>query len=335
MTSGPRVSFAMTCHSYGRYIGTAIDSILAQRGCEVEVIVVDDASTDETAAVLRGYANDPRVRPIRHETVMGHLPSNNEGLALARGDFVGVFDADDYLLRPDALARKVDLFDRHPRVGLVYSAYALVDENGQPFRLFRPWPSDYVREGREEFAHLVNACYIPHTSTLVRRSFHVRPDAVYDLALTHSGDWDVWLRIAARHDVAYIADSLQAYRQHRSQHSTRGTSPQTATTQLLRTIDKGFAALAPEDARRLEHLREPAITNALLHQSRTDRSLGRTRRAWAGLVDACRRSPRLLIAPQLYWSAARLAALTLLGPAQYARLVGTRDRIAGGKGAVA
>ena len=325
----------MACHSYGRYLGAALDSILAQRDCDVEVIVIDDGSIDETATVLRRYRGDPRVRAVRHETAMGHLPSNNEGLALARGEFVGVFDADDYLLRPDALARKIAVFDGHPRVGLVYSAYALVDENDRPFRLFRPWPRDYVRSGLEEFPHLINACYIPHSSTLVRRSCHVRPDAVYDLALTHSGDWDIWLRISARFDVGYIADTLQAYRQHGSQHSTRGTSPHTATTQLLRTIDKAFAALDPADARRLAPLRRPAITNALLHQSRTDRSLGRTRRAWVGLLDSCRRSPRLLASPQLYWSAARLAALTVLGSAQYARVVSTRDRIAGGKGAVA
>jgi glycosyltransferase involved in cell wall biosynthesis len=335
MARAPRVSLAMSCNSYGRYLRTAVDSILAQRGCDVEVVVIDDASTDETADVLRSYAGDGRVRAIRHDVRRGHLPSNNEGLALGRGEFVGVFDADDFLTSPYALARKVDVFDAHPRVGLVYSAYVLVDEADQPFRLFRPWPSDYVRSGLDEFAHLINACYVPHTSTLVRRSLHTRPDEVYDLSLPHAGDWDVWLRIAARSDVGYIADPLQAYRQHRSQLSGSTSSPRAATDDLLRTIDKAFAALDSEGARRLAHLRGGAVTRALLHQTRTDRSLGRVRRSWAGLLDAARRAPRLLLSGAFHWALVRLLLLTAVGNANYLRLVSTRDRVRGGKGAVA
>jgi hypothetical protein len=335
MTPAPRVSLAMSCHNYGRYLNTAIDSIIHQRGCDLEVIVIDDASTDETADVLRGYRDDPRVRAVRHEERRGHLRSNNEGLALARGEFVGIFDADDFLLKHDAVARKVDVFDRHPSVGLVYSAYMLVDEKDAPFRLFRPWPSDYVRSGLEEFTHLINACYVPHSSTLVRRARHERLDEVYDLTLPHAGDWDIWLRIAARSDVGYIAEPLQAYRQHRSQMSSHTNSPRTASGDLLRVIDKAFAALEPDAARRLEHLRKGAITNALLHQTRTDRSLGRVRRSWSGLIDAGRRSPGLLASPQFYWALARLVLLTLVGRARYTRLVSARDRVVGGKGAVA
>jgi glycosyltransferase involved in cell wall biosynthesis len=294
MARAPRVSLAMSCNSYGRYLRTAVDSILAQRGCDVEVVVIDDASTDETADVLRSYAGDGRVRAIRHDVRRGHLPSNNEGLALGRGEFVGVFDADDFLTSPYALARKVDVFDAHPRVGLVYSAYVLVDEADQPFRLFRPWPSDYVRSGLDEFAHLINACYVPHTSTLVRRSLHTRPDEVYDLS-----------------------------------------SPRAATDDLLRTIDKAFAALDSEGARRLAHLRGGAVTRALLHQTRTDRSLGRVRRSWAGLLDAARRAPRLLLSGAFHWALVRLLLLTAVGNANYLRLVSTRDRVRGGKGAVA
>jgi glycosyltransferase involved in cell wall biosynthesis len=331
----PRVSFAMSCHSYGRYLRKAIESILEQRSCTVEVIVMDDASTDETAEILRSYRNEPRVRVVRHETRRGHLRSNNAGLALARGEFVGIFDADDFLLRDDAVARKVEIFDRHPKVGFVYSAHLLVDENDAAFRLFRPWPEDYVRSGREEFAHLVRSCYVPHSSTLVRRSAHGRLDEVYDLTLPYSADWDIWLRVAARFDVGYIADTLQAYRQHRSQMSSSTTTPRAATNDLLRTIDKAFAALAPADATRLQRLRKDARNSALLHQTRTDRSMGRVRRSWSGLLDAGRRSPRLLASGPFYWAMARLIALTVLGQARYTRLVSKRDRVVGGKGAVA
>jgi len=331
----PRASFAVSCHSYGRYLASALDSILEQRGCELEVVVVDDASTDETARVLESFAGEPRVRVVRHQSRRGHMYSNNEGIAMTRGEFVGVFDADDFLLRRDAVARKIEVFDRNPKVGFVYSAYELVDVEGRPFRLFRPWPEDYVRSGLEEFRHLVRACYVPHSSTLVRRAFHEHPDQIYDATLTHSADWDIWLRIAARSDVGYIADALQAYRQHPSQMSTKTMSPRVATDQLLRTIDKAFSALEPAAAAELAPLRRAAVESALLHETRTDRSLGRIRRSWAGLLDSVRRAPRLLASAPFYWAFARLVLLTIVGQGRYQRLVSTRDRVVGGKGAVA
>jgi glycosyltransferase involved in cell wall biosynthesis len=334
-TPAPRVSFAMSCHGYGRYLRKSLESILTQRNCDLEVIVIDDGSTDETGGVLRSYVDEARVRIVHHETRRGHLRSNNEGLAMARGEFVGVFDADDFLLHDDAVARKVEIFDAHPSVGFVYSAYLLVDEENVPFRSFRPWENDYVRSGLDEFRHLVRTCYVPHSSTLVRRAFHERPDQVYELTLPYAADWDLWLRLCARHDVGYIAETLQAYRQHRSQMSSSTIAPRAATDDLLRTVDRAFAALDPGTARAYEQLRHDARTAALLHQTRTDRSLGRVRRSWSGLIEAGRRTPRLLASIQFYWALARLVMLTALGQARYARLVSTRDRLAGGKGPVA
>jgi glycosyltransferase involved in cell wall biosynthesis len=123
----PRVSFVISCHSYGRYLKTAIDSLIAQGIAATEIVVVDDASADETAGVLRDHGADPRIVVIRHAQRHGHLRSNNEGLALARGEYVGVFDADDFLLTSDAVRRQLEVFDRNPRVGFVYSSYLLVD----------------------------------------------------------------------------------------------------------------------------------------------------------------------------------------------------------------
>jgi hypothetical protein len=117
--------------------------------------------------------------------------------------------------------------------------------------------------------------------------------------------------------------------------SGRAVSPHAATDDLLRTIDKAFAALDTDAARSLGHLRRRAVERALLHQTRTDRSLGRVRRSWSGLIDAFRRAPHLLLSPRFHWALARLLLLTLLGQARYLRLVSTRDRVAGGKGAVA
>ena len=334
MTTAPRVSFSVACHDYGRYLKTAIDSLLDQDYPLLEVIAIDDGSKDETAAVLEGYRDDPRVVIVRHEERHGHIRNNDEGLGLARGEFVGIFDADDFFTRRDAVSRYVALFDANPSVGFVYSAYVLVDDDGSPYRTFRPWPADYVRPGLDEFVHLVRACYVQHSGTLVRRRFHTSPQ-IYDASLPFSADWDIWLRIAAHHDVGYIADCLLAYRMHRGQMSQKRFSPSTATGNLLRTVDKAFAELDPAAAQQLAHLRKGAITSALLHQTRTDRSHGRVRRSWQGLLDAARRAPRLLVAREFYWALLRLLALTVFGRGRYARIVGLRDRALGGKAPVA
>jgi len=112
-------------------------------------------------------------------------------------------------------------------------------------------------------------------------------------------------------------------------------SPRAATDDLLRTLDKAFAALPPAAAADLAGLKKEATRSALLHQARTDRSLGHTRRSWAGLTDAVRRSPRLLTTAQFHWTLMRLLVLTAIGQGRYSRLVSVRDRVAGGKGAVA
>ncbi len=330
----PRVSFVVACHDYGRYLGAALDGLLGQDFPRLEVIAIDDASIDETPLVLARYREDPRMVIVRHEQRHGNIRCNNEGLARARGEFVGIFDADDFLTRSDAVTQQVAMFDAHPRVGFIYTAHVLVDEQGTPFRTFRPWPSDYVRSGLDEFEHLVRGCYVQHSGTLVRRIFHVATP-IYDATLPLSGDWDIWLRLAALHDVGYLSECFLAYRVHAHQMSQRTVPPRAATGQLLRTVDKAFAALDPAALERLGHLRRGAVLSALLHQTRTDRSHGRVRRSWLGLVDAARRAPYVLGTREFHWALWRLVALTAFGRSRYSRMVSIRDRVLGGKAPLA
>src|ERR1051326_2787378 len=104
----PRVTFIVPCYNYAHYVRQAVDSLLEQTFQELEVIVINDASPDNTREVLEHYANDPRVRVIHHQTNMRNIRSYNEGIALARGEFVGLLSADDYCMRADAVARQVD-----------------------------------------------------------------------------------------------------------------------------------------------------------------------------------------------------------------------------------
>jgi hypothetical protein len=116
----PLVSVIIPCFNYGRFLEASVGSCLSQRSVDVEIIIVDDASTDDSAAVADGLAaRDPRVRVIRNATNQNHVRTFNNGYAVASGEFIVRLDADD-LLTPGSLARAIALFDAHPSVGLVY-----------------------------------------------------------------------------------------------------------------------------------------------------------------------------------------------------------------------
>ncbi len=319
----PRVSFVVRNHNYGRYLAQAIDSLLAQTFRAIELIVIDDRSTDGSHEVLRRFAGDERVRVVLHGRNQGHIRTANEGLTLARGELIGVFDADDFCLRRDAVARQVAVMDAHPRVGFVYAAQTYVDERGEPFRAVEPWAEDYVRDGFVEFAHLALRNYVAVSGTLVRRAAHDRVGG-YDLGLPHAADWALWLRIAGRFQVAYIAESLYAYRIHSGNMSVAAHSPHRANGEIVTAVQMGFDALPPDAPAALKAMRRTAIQQVLLATHWGDRSLGRVRRSWLGLIDAAVRSPSLLATRTLYGAAARTLLLTGLGHRRYQRLANWR-----------
>ena len=110
----PRVSVVMAVHDGERYVGAAVDSILTQKFRDLELIVVDDGSTDRSPEIVREHA-DPRVRLIANGRNLGLAPSLNVGLAEARGEFVARLDADDVAM-PHRLARQVEFMDANPHV---------------------------------------------------------------------------------------------------------------------------------------------------------------------------------------------------------------------------
>jgi hypothetical protein len=326
MIEHPRVTFVVPCYNYGHYVGHAIDSLLAQTFEALEVIAIDDASTDDSRQVLERYADDPRVRLVLHERNQGHIRSYNEGIALARGEFVGLLSADDLCIARDAVARQVDVFDAHPNVGFVYSSYCFVDGTGKVTYVWQPWDADYVRGGVEEFAELISKNYIPASGTLVRRSGH-EALGVYDPDLPHAGDWELWLRLCTRYEVGYILDPLYAYRTHDSNMNHAKISPAEGNRQCVLTMQKAFDALPATAPAALRGMRRTALQRAWLLTSAHDRTRGFTRRSWQGLLDAARQSPSLLVAPRFHAALLRLVLLTVFGQRSHERLQSWENRL--------
>jgi glycosyltransferase involved in cell wall biosynthesis len=114
------VSVFVPCYNYGRFLPDSVGSVLSQDGVDVEVLIIDDASTDDSSEVGASLAaSDPRVSYVRHARNLGHIATYNEGIDWASGDYLALLSADD-MLTPGALKRAAYLMDRHPAVGFVY-----------------------------------------------------------------------------------------------------------------------------------------------------------------------------------------------------------------------
>ena len=203
-----RVSLVIATFNHARLLGGAIDSALAQTLHGVDVIVVDDGSTDDTQAVLARYAG--RVRVLRQPN-RGLAAARNAGLAAARGTYVAFLDADD-VMAPAKLAEQVAVLERAPTIGWTYcdvlietvatgATVRASERFGYASRMLEGWL----------FPELIHGNFIPAIAPLVRRT---ALDAAggFDERLTALEDWDMWLRLALIAEARYTPAVLVSYR---------------------------------------------------------------------------------------------------------------------------
>src|SRR5260370_40194657 len=115
----PTVSFVVPCYQLAHFLPNCVTSILSQSYQDFELLIMDDCSPDNTAAVAKSF-DDGRVRYIRNDQNLGSLRNYNKGIELSRGKYVWLISADDYLRRPYILRQYVDLMDRHPNIAYTF-----------------------------------------------------------------------------------------------------------------------------------------------------------------------------------------------------------------------
>jgi glycosyltransferase involved in cell wall biosynthesis len=224
------VSVVIPCYNYGHFLDEAVTSVLDdQEGVDVRVLIIDDASTDDSADVARKIAaRDPRVEFAVHAVNRGHIATYNEGLLeWADGDYSVMLSADDRLT-PGALQRARDLLEAHPSVGFVYG-HPLWFMHGAPLprartrvRGWSVWPGQWWLERR--FRATYNSITSPEV--VVRTSLQKRVGG-YDARMPHTGDLEMWMRLAANADVGFLRGVDQAY------HRTHGRNMMTSYTALM------------------------------------------------------------------------------------------------------
>jgi glycosyltransferase involved in cell wall biosynthesis len=209
--SDPKVSVVIPTFNRSAFLQQAITSVLAQTYLDFEIIISDNASTDDTAAIVGGFP-DERIRYFRNDRNVGMGPNWNVGLRRARGAYVVLLEDDNWWC-PEYLTRAVGTLDQHPDIAFVHTAVYLTDAHGTVIRIFKRWRSDRICHKRAELTDLIQGNKIFLSSVTARRSV-VESIGMFDERIPYAPDWDLWLHMYTYHDGAYVADPLLFYRQH-------------------------------------------------------------------------------------------------------------------------
>jgi len=193
------VSVVMSVYNGAPWVGAAVESLLVQTLTDLEVIVIDDGSTDATPDVLASL-RDPRLR-VERRTRQGLTLALNRALALARAPLLARLDADDLAL-PERLARQREFLQAHPEVGLLGTGAREVDPAGREVAIVRP-PVDDATIRRT----LIRANPFVHSSVVMRRALLERVGG-YDPSFPVAQDYDLWMRLARVTRLANLGEPL-------------------------------------------------------------------------------------------------------------------------------
>lgn len=272
----PLVSVVIPNFNYAKYVAQAIDSVLAQSYPEIEVIVVNNGSTDNSSEVLRAYGD--RIRLIEQEN-LGQSGARNSGIKQARGEFVAFLDADDIWL-PGKLEKQMKLFTR-PEVGLVYGGYRTVDTALRPLSTRIPRLRGRILR---QFALGPGAVISGGESTSVIRKEALDRIGPWDTELSISAGWDVYRRIASHYEIEVLAEPVMLYRQHGNNASMRVDIYEHDTEIKLRKMFSDPSSREVHSLRRLCHGRAYlAVSGAYLHAGKplhSLRCLGKAIKIW-------------------------------------------------------
>jgi glycosyltransferase involved in cell wall biosynthesis len=276
----PLVSIVVPAYNHARYLGRAIDSIIAQDYPDVELIVLDDGSTDHTRVVLTKYAD--KFYWETHANV-GQAATLNKGWRMSKGLLLGYLSADDFL-RPDAVSTSVAALQTEPEAVVVYCDFELVDPAGKVIR--RVNAADFSMT-----AMLMRFACPPGPGAIFRRSAFERAGG-WNPDFRRMPDFDFWLRLARYGHFVHVRQPLAAWRVHEASQSFAPVDDRRAAEPV--TIIKSFFA-APGVSTELLTLKISALAQAHLVSAQLHMRSGRVKEAAKNFTAAWRMSPRIML----------------------------------------
>jgi glycosyltransferase involved in cell wall biosynthesis len=205
----PEISIIIPTYNYGRFIGRALNSVLSQSYQDYEIIVVDDASTDDTKKIVGQY-DDLRMRYIKHKVNCGPSKTRNTGIEASKGMYIAFLDSDDTWM-PKKIESQIEVFRKGPdNLGVVYTSMKIFDESMS--KTFSPPPSTCRGQ---VLLQLLTANHLGGGSSAVmikRECFNKA--GLFDISIRGNEDWDMWIRLACFYLFEYIDKVLVTLTTH-------------------------------------------------------------------------------------------------------------------------
>jgi glycosyltransferase involved in cell wall biosynthesis len=281
----PNISVIIPTYNATKTVLATIASVQAQTYRDIEIIVINDGSTDNLLEYLAPTVTDARVKIYSYPN--GGLPvARNRGIARSTGEYIAFIDADD-LWTPDKLERQLQALAANPKAGLAYSWTYFMEEDGEHYHTDRPiWFEGNVLKDLMLWNFLCHG-----SNPLIRRSVI---DAVgeFDPTLPSAEDWDYWLRIAAQWEFALVPQPQIYYRQSGGAMSAKVEVMEMAQLEVLdRAVKRSPASLQPYHRQGMAKIYQYSAQLYLIHgKSRQTQQL-----VYRKLWQTIRLSPRFLL----------------------------------------
>ncbi len=299
-----QLSAVIPVYNGGSYVSTTIESVLRQEGVDLEVIVVDDGSTDDTPSILRGF--EGRIRSVRQEN-RGLSAARNTGIGMALGRYVAFVDADD-TWEPDKSRKQVAVLEARPACGLIWCDAYRIDANGRRLGLCLGDAAHRVPTGRCLDQLLLRGNFIVMPGVMVRRSIFDQV-GTFNESLPSVEDYDMWLRIAGVAEIGIVPEPLASYREWAGQMSHKRQRMLDCELEVLAAALARHPDLA-ETLRRGMRRRYAALHDTVGYRNLQDGALGQ---ALAKFLLAIRHDPPWA-KPYLHLVAVALASVRLWRP---------------------
>lgn len=238
MVSQPKVTVILTSFNHAKYLRESIESVLAQTYSDFELIIGDDASSDESWEIINSY-KDLRIRAFRHEKTKGGFIINEALSEREIREYVAIHHSDD-VWEPDKLEKQVAFLNENPEVGAVFTWANIIDEDGNPltdeshfyYKIFEQ-PNRSKYEWLNYFFYQGNA--LCHPSVLIRKECY-EECGVYRPGLTQIGDFDMWVRLALKHEIHIISEKLVRFRVRQNKTNSSSDNQTTRVRNQFETL---------------------------------------------------------------------------------------------------
>jgi glycosyltransferase involved in cell wall biosynthesis len=235
MSEHVKVSIIIPNFNHAHFLKQRIDSVLQQTFQEYELLILDDASTDESVDIIKAFADKARIRFVVNQENSGSTCKQwQKGIDFTQGEYIWLAESDDWA-DSAFLEKMVPILDAHENVGIAYCQSWISDKEGKVLgdaigwtQEFGEnlWQQNYIHAGREEIEKcLINKNTIPSASAVLFRRSVLEKTGPIDTNFKLAGDWMHWIKMLGQSDIAYVADTLNYWRMNSS--NARLASPGT------------------------------------------------------------------------------------------------------------